>query len=320
MKQFKRILVGVDLSWGDRFVTDKLTPPNEEAVRQALWLAKHNSATVYFLASLELSAKAQHLIAASDTNKSTLLDEAQAQLDHCVDQARKIGVAAESKVIVGRSWLELIHQVIRGQQDLVVIGTRHLGAVEGALLGSTGMRLLRKCPCPVWVTQPLTDGAFDSILVADDLRPVGDLARELGTAMAQLYNAQLHIVHAADPRELGHVLFANSYTDNSEEYRRNAENRIRASLAGVELALPPQVHVVTERPDLAILNCIAKNNIDLVVMGMIGRTGIPGFLIGNTAERLLPKIPCSLLAVKPADFKSPVVLPSDRSEDELAST
>jgi len=181
------------------------------------------------------------------------------------------------------------------------------------------MRLLRKCPCPVWVTQPLTDGAFDSILVADDLRPVGDLARELGTAMAQLYNAQLHIVHAADPRELGHVLFANTFTDNRAEYCRDVERRIRSNLTGVDLALPPKVHVLTERPDVAILDCIAKNNSDLVVMGMIGRTGIPGFLIGNTAERLLPKIPCSLLAVKPAGFKSPVVLPSDDCEDELAS-
>jgi nucleotide-binding universal stress UspA family protein len=43
-------------------------------------------------------------------------------------------------------------------------------------------------------------------------------------------------------------------------------------------------------------------------MGTIARAGIPGVITGNTAERLLPSIPCSMLAVKPADFVSPVRL------------
>ena len=49
-------------------------------------------------------------------------------------------------------------------------------------------------------------------------------------------------------------------------------------------------------------------DIDLLVMGTVARSGIPGLVIGNTAERLLPQVPCSLLAVKPAGFESPVTL------------
>ena len=45
---------------------------------------------------------------------------------------------------------------------------------------------------------------------------------------------------------------------------------------------------------------------DLVVMGSIGRTGIPGFIIGNTAEDMMQAINASILAVKPAGFVSPV--------------
>ncbi|HRE31359.1 MAG TPA: universal stress protein, partial [Candidatus Berkiella sp.] len=33
---------------------------------------------------------------------------------------------------------------------------------------------------------------------------------------------------------------------------------------------------------------------------------IPGFIIGNTAENVLQKISCSLLALKPNGFISPV--------------
>jgi len=45
---------------------------------------------------------------------------------------------------------------------------------------------------------------------------------------------------------------------------------------------------------------------DLVVMGTVSRTGIPGLLIGNTAEVILNNLECSVLAVKPADFATPV--------------
>lgn len=42
------------------------------------------------------------------------------------------------------------------------------------------------------------------------------------------------------------------------------------------------------------------------IMGTVGRTGIPGFLIGNTAETVLRQVACSVLAVKPTGFVTPV--------------
>jgi nucleotide-binding universal stress UspA family protein len=43
-------------------------------------------------------------------------------------------------------------------------------------------------------------------------------------------------------------------------------------------------------------------------MGTVARTGISGLLIGNTAERLLQQLKCSILAIKPEEFTSPVKL------------
>jgi len=41
-------------------------------------------------------------------------------------------------------------------------------------------------------------------------------------------------------------------------------------------------------------------------MGTVARTGIPGLIIGNTAESILSDIDCSLLAVKPEGFVTPI--------------
>jgi nucleotide-binding universal stress UspA family protein len=43
-------------------------------------------------------------------------------------------------------------------------------------------------------------------------------------------------------------------------------------------------------------------------MGTVARTGISGFLMGNTAETILNQIDCSVLAIKPPDFQTPVTL------------
>ncbi len=313
MKRFQKILVGVDLSWGDRFVSDELSPPNAEAVQRAMWLAKSNSASIDFLFSLDLSATAQEMLLESTTDRSTIVQEAEERLAEIAAKAHEEGVTAHSHVVIGKSWLELIRRVLHGKHDLVVVGTRHLGAIQGFLLGSTGIKLLRKCPCPVWVTEPRANQQVSSILVAHDLRPVGDLAMELGCFMARLQNATLHVVHAAEFPEFDYMFPARISAERKQSYQRKAEAHIQAQLAAVDLPHPAQVHFVTEPPDFAILNCVQKNDIDLVVMGTVGRSGISGFITGNTAERLLPRIPCSLLAVKPPGFESPVSLDHDQT-------
>jgi len=49
-----------------------------------------------------------------------------------------------------------------------------------------------------------------------------------------------------------------------------------------------------------------KRSVDLIVMGTVGRTGIPGLFIGNTAETVLRQVDCSVLTVKPWGFVTPV--------------
>lgn len=51
---------------------------------------------------------------------------------------------------------------------------------------------------------------------------------------------------------------------------------------------------------------VTQENIDILVMGTLARTGIAGFVIGNTAENIVQSIECSLVALKPEGFVSPI--------------
>ncbi len=72
-----------------------------------------------------------------------------------------------------------------------------------------------------------------------------------------------------------------------------------------------QSHLVKGSPETVLPEWVAEHDIDLIVMGTVARTGVAGLLIGNTAERVLPQVPCSIVALKPEGFRTPVELPDN---------
>jgi nucleotide-binding universal stress UspA family protein len=64
--------------------------------------------------------------------------------------------------------------------------------------------------------------------------------------------------------------------------------------------------LVKEEASSAIHQLSESLNADLIVMGALGRNGIPGLFIGNTAEEVLQNTRVSIMAVKPPSFVSPV--------------
>ncbi len=91
---------------------------------------------------------------------------------------------------------------------------------------------------------------------------------------------------------------------------REAHTRMLDDLLGkYDLSkLRHRVHLV-KGPARALIPAVAgREQIDLLVMGTVCRTGVPGFLIGNTAESVLQQVDCSVLAVKPEGFVTPVKL------------
>jgi nucleotide-binding universal stress UspA family protein len=74
------------------------------------------------------------------------------------------------------------------------------------------------------------------------------------------------------------------------------------------LDVPFESHLIKGNASEVILGFVQSNEIDLLVMGTVARTGIPGLIIGNTAETVFSQVSCSILTIKPSGFKSPVKL------------
>src|SRR5579872_6356582 len=318
MQGFQRILVGVDIAQLEKPKSAKFSPPAEEAIRQGIWLAGKASASLTFIAVLDADEHSLDTLPQRDQKRvmRSMENVASGVLDELVGRAQSAEIKAARTLKFGKGWVEIIREVVNERHDLTIVGTRDLRIVKRMLLGSTAMKLLRKCPGAVWVTKPaaMSKAGLRNIAVASDFSPVSDSALEAGVAVARCAQSQVFLVNSVDyPLDR---MWATSFLDKTDlkyhaSLRLRAESNLRKQLSRVDTGgLPKAVHTnIVEgllNPGIAILDFVKKRNIDLLAMGTMGRGGVEGMFIGNTAERLLPQLPCSVLAVKPADFICPI--------------
>lgn len=222
-----------------------------------------------------------------------------------------------TKVLVGKPFVELIRAVNAASHDLIIKPKQAIG--EGPALASHDLHLLRKCPCPIWIIKPTQRKPFGKILIAVDPDPSdperfrlhADLVK-LGTSLARNENGKVEVVHAW--RLYGETMLRGPRFKLSEAEIKEMEAHEKATRQQwLDTLVAPyfdgnlKVTLVKGQPEVVLNEVIEKKKPDIVVMGTVARTGLPGLLIGNTAEQVLSRINCSILTLKPQGFKSPVL-------------
>jgi nucleotide-binding universal stress UspA family protein len=224
-------------------------------------------------------------------------------------------LSVSTKTLVGRPWLELIREVLRNQHDLVIKDVESKGGDGGIFRPHMDMRLLRKCPCPVWLVKSQAR-RFRRIAAAVDVFPADSATRAFCEKIVQLAAS----IAADEESELQIVCVWSVYAESVLKYKmplaelKSIRETTKEAVAGeVENLLPacggdvqPHVRLLEGDAEIMIPQMVEKEHEDLVVMGTVARAGLAGALIGNTAEKILKHLDCSLLAVKPDGFISPV--------------
>jgi len=242
-------------------------------------------------------------------------------------------IETQTKVFVGTPFLEIIHEVLRNGRDLVV-KTAESGGLLDRVFGSDDMHLLRKCPCPVWLVKSQSPKTYHRILAAvdvDEHYPPKELNTrhqlnlqilEMASSLSLSGFSELHIVHAWEAiaegsMRSGFMQIPDKKVDAYvEEVRQQHEHNLNVLIdemisklgRNASEYLNPQAHLLKGSPRKEIPAFADKIDADLVIMGTVSRTGISGFFMGNTAESILNQLDCSILAVKPPGFVTPVTL------------
>ncbi|MGI9456113.1 MAG: universal stress protein [Aeoliella sp.] len=309
MSPFQNILVGVDLSQGDWLAADEGESSSQSACEQAIQLSKATGAKLHFLATLDLDERTKRLIEESGSEEDTVVGMAKKALRRFTEQASKAGVSATSNVVLGRSRSELAERAKSAEHDLVMVGTRDHGVLSGLLLGSTSLELLRTSPCPLWVAKPSASPTPKRILVATNFSPVCHALVNVGAELAQKFDSELHVVHVVSTHRKRFLQFSSVPPDEVEAEHREQLAAGRQQLdeladrpAVAVLDPPPTLHLLEGRTSQVIQEQVTNLGIDLLLMGTVAWSGVPGMLLGSTAQNLLPQLTCSLLTMRPDEL------------------
>jgi universal stress protein E len=241
------------------------------------------------------------------------------QLEKLAARIRKHGIDVD----VAADWdFPAFEAIIRKAQrisaDLLVVENHHGTGRHPArwLLAYTDWELLRLCPIPVLLVKNRRLYHRPRVLAAVDpshayAKP-SNLDRQILRAGAQLVHAlhgELHALHAFVPAipivpamPDGPML---DIASTHAELERVARRKLERAVDGFDVKRS-HCHLVEGRPNDAIPRAVKGERFGIVAMGVVSRSGLKRFFIGNTAEFVMDAITSDILVVKPADFNSRV--------------
>lgn len=299
MDRYKAIVVALDL------IPDgsALTSGSVAAVEELRWIGRAGGVR----ATLVHSVSTDRYVERSGTwvvMHEGLSGPGRTTLDEIVASLSDAGIQASLEVVQEKPFLATIQRAHAVGADLILVG-RHDEGEADAPFGSTSIRIVRKSPIPVWVARPGMPAIPRKVLAATDLSAVGAQAIEIGGEVAKSAGAELHVVHAYQV-DMETQLAASRHPERLDELRDRVIRAVGDQVARVDDGGGARQHVMCSTPVRALVALDRELRPDLVVLGSVSRGGVPGLLIGNTAEKALPRLQASLLVIKPKDFVSPI--------------
>lgn len=139
--------------------------------------------------------------------------------------------------------------------------------------------------------------AYRRILLAVDLTEESREVADRAVALAQLCQAELHVVHVIEPLSLAYGGdFPVDLSPVQEEIQERAQSHLTAFCASVGVPADRR-YLIFGRPEAEIHRVAEEADVDVVVVGSHGRHGL-ALLLGSTANGVLHGASCDVLAVR----------------------
>ena len=257
----------------------------------------------------EMPRLAQRILPRGWNLRALARSQKEADLERIAVHARRFDVDPKVTLLDGSPVNALVAEILRGRHDLLVLDAPSSDA--GSPDKATATRLVRQSPCPVLFVHDV-GRRHPRVLVAVDTGPWRGQATDVLNAsliksalrFIEALGGELHVLHVWEAYGeqimrrggLTHTELRQYVTDAREQVRSDLERTVAPFENQID---PTHVHLERGDPRKAIAAFANRHRIDLIVLGTVGRTGLSARVVGNTAETVLGKAPCSILVVRP---------------------
>lgn len=276
------------------------------AVDKAARIARLAGAQLTIFASgynSSLSAAYPHTENARDSFLTRLHDS----LETLADIARKQNIKVSTEAVWDKhAGTALLAYLAGHDADLIVKATHHQNVIQRTFFSQTDWELIRHCPVPLlltkgnkWQDKMMITAAVDPVKNYDKPDFLDDHIVKCAADLRTLFSAKLQLLHVYDPTPL--MIYLDQPAINSAEV--GEEIRKQHAEALHQLALKKGIDETSAclemgSPVLVIPDFLYENNVDLVVMGAVSRSGLERWLLGHTAEKVLDRITVDILIAK----------------------
>jgi universal stress protein E len=306
MQTYQNILVIIDP-----------TSDFQKALNRAIELATHTGAHLTaFLSTFDFSYEMTTMLSSSERENMRLsVIENRAQwLQDLLDEMPSHNVAISCQVIWhNRPFEAIIEQVVAKKHDLVIKGTHQHDKFKSVIFTPTDWHILRKCPCPVLLVKdhswPENGNILAAINVGSDEAEHQSLNKKItqhALSLAEDIKGNVYLVNSFPGTPVNIAIEIPEF--DSGQYNESMLKHHQQAMIqhATNFQIGSAATIVKEGlPEDVIERVSQEIDAELVILGTIGRTGLSAALIGNTAEHVIDRLNCDVLAIKPEGYVSP---------------
>ena len=275
---------------------------SEGAVKEAIYLAKSCVAKLSVIYVLETNPE-------FETEGLKFVEKMEHAAREHLELIRNEAAAqnVEVEAIVRRTdqpYKAIVEEAAKMKSDVIVMGRRGRTGLEKMLMGSVAAKVIGYAPCKVLVVPRFAMISCKNILIATDGSKYSVAAATEAIGIAKRCKSNLIIITVVHTEALSSMSPDTGYTQSQQETIAKQElQRAERNISGVKgLAEKEGIHaegIIAEgRPFEVIVRAAMDRNIDLIVVGSHGRTGISKFLMGSVTERVIGHAGSAVLVVK----------------------
>jgi universal stress protein E len=295
------ILVVVDLTAG----------AHQPALARAAWLATQAGARLeLFACDYDPDLDPGHVTTVWKTDagpRERLLLQRRSQLEELAAPLRKQGLKVTVDVVWDHPFERaIVKKAAAHDYWLVAKDTHHHNLIQRTLLTNVDWHLVRECPVPLLLVkdralaaEPHVLAAVDPVNEHDKPAALDDRIFTFAADLARVLRGHLHVMHAYST-PMGAELPPDVVKIIAQEHRA-----AMAKFLDTHPVLGGRSHLYEGLSHDSLQKAATEHGADFLVMGAVARRGLKRLFIGSTAERVLDRLPCDLVIIKPLEFEVP---------------
>ena len=297
-----------------------LNPENDKqyALARAVRLAQEQKSPnpvniTLFLAIYDLSYEMSALLSSEERTemRHNVIEQRKLAIQPYIEKYASDGIQFSSTVVWQSNEAEAItREVETHNYDLVVKYTKAEESLKSLIVTPVDWQILRKCPTPILVVK---DGDWKhqrrilvAVNVSDDENEAhssfNDELVSLSMNLADsLDRGNIHLVTAYPPTPINMAIDLPEFSTGDGNSGLRGQYLLNMKALRQKYGISDDhTHVLEGFPEDVIPQVAEKLEAELVILGTIGRTGLSAAFLGNTAEHVISKLNCNLLAIKPS--------------------